>query len=170
MISTQLNTFGKQFKEIRSLCLKIISSALGRYESYDFGCEFWDRFFAALKPLIAGFKQEGASSEKPSSLFSCFLAMSRSLKFVSLLSREKYLIPDIFSMLTISSASDAIVSGVFKFVDNLLSLDSELDDANSSVKIVLLPHLDVLICSLHNLFTRDNATKRYFNHLSSLKF
>lgn len=155
-----LSTSGKQFKEMRSLCLKIISSALGRYDSYDFGCEFWDRFFAALKPLIAGFKQEGASSEKPSSLFSCFLAMSRSLNFVSLLSREKYLVPDIFSMLTVSSASDAIISGVFKFVDNLLSLDSELDDANSSVKIVLLPHLDVLICSLHSLFTCDNATKR----------
>lgn len=151
----------KQFKEMRSLCLKIISSALSKYDSYDFGSEFWDHFFVALKPLIAGFKQEGASSEKPSSLFSCFLAMSRSLKFVPLLSRERDLVPDIFSMLTISSASDAIISGVFKFVENLLSLDSEVGDENSPIKILLLPHLDVLVYSLHILFTRDDAIKRF---------
>lgn len=151
----------KQFKDLRSLCLKIISSVLGKYEDHDFSSEFWDSFFLAARPLISGFKQEGASSEKPSSLFSCFLAMSRSIKFVPLLCREESLVPDIFSMFTITTASDAIISCVFKFVENLLSLDAELGTENSSVKRLLFPHLNLLVNSMHCLFTHGNRTKRY---------
>ncbi|KAL3506473.1 hypothetical protein ACH5RR_031855 [Cinchona calisaya] len=155
------STAVKQFKELRSLCLKIISSVLGKFENHDFSSEFWDRFFSAARPLIAGFKQEGASSEKPSSLFSCFLAMSRCFKFMPLLCREKNLVPDIFSMFTITTASDAIISCVFKFVENLITLDTEVGTEDSSVKSVLIPHLNVLVDSLHSLFTHDNRTKRY---------
>ncbi|KAK3010833.1 hypothetical protein RJ639_012410 [Escallonia herrerae] len=147
----------KQFKDMRSLCLKIISFVMSKYDDHTFGCEFWDPFFASVKPLIDGFKQEGASSEKPSSLFSCFLAMSRSYKLVSLLCREKKLIPDIFSILTVTTASEAIISSVLKFIENLLILDNELDTA---VKGVLLPNLESLVCSLHHLFTCKNVTNR----------
>ncbi|KAG6678404.1 hypothetical protein I3842_14G078800 [Carya illinoinensis] len=150
----------KQFKDLRSLCLKIISLFLDKYEDYEFGCEFWDLFFTSVKPLVDGFKQEGSSSEKPSSLFSCFVAMSRSHRLVSLLSREKNLVRDIFSMLSIKSASEAIVSCVLKFVENLLNLDSEFGDEDASTKRVLLPNLEALICSLHCLFQSDSATKR----------
>ncbi|XP_071927577.1 uncharacterized protein [Coffea arabica] len=155
------STAVKQFKELRSLCLKIVSSALAKYENHDFHSEFWDLFFTAASPLIGSFKQEGASSEKPSSLFSCFLAMSRSIKFVPLLGRKKNLVPDIFSMFTITTASDAIISCVFKFVENLLNLDSQLGTEDGSVKRVLLPHLNVLVDSLHCLFTIDSGTKRH---------
>ncbi|KAK2988996.1 hypothetical protein RJ640_013987 [Escallonia rubra] len=147
----------KQFKDMRSLCLKIISFVMSKYDDHAFGCEFWDLFFASVKPLIDGFKQEGASSEKPSSLFSCFLAMSKSCKLVSLLCREKKLIPDIFSILTVTTASEAIISSVLKFIENLLILDNELDTA---VKGVLVPNLESLVCSLHHLFTCKNVTNR----------
>ncbi|XVE81263.1 hypothetical protein DITRI_Ditri15bG0049500 [Diplodiscus trichospermus] len=150
----------KQFKDLRSLCLKIVSLVLNKYEDHDFGCEFWDLFFTSVKPLIDGFKQEGSSSEKPSSLFSCFLAMSRRLQLVSLLCRERTLVPDIFSILTTSTASEAIISCVLKFVSNLLDLDNEMDDEKSPIKSVIYPNLEALVCSLHHLFQRDNASKR----------
>ena len=151
----------KQFKDLRSLCLKIVSFVLNKYEDHDFGCEFWDLFFTSVKPLIDGFKQEGSSSEKPSSLFSCFLAMSRSLRLVSLLCRERNLVPDIFSILTVPTASEAIISCVLKFISNLLDLECELDDENSPIKSVIYPNLEALVCSLHHLFQSDNASKRY---------
>ncbi|KAG8377667.1 hypothetical protein BUALT_Bualt08G0056700 [Buddleja alternifolia] len=152
----------KQFKDLRSLCLKIVYLVLSRYEDHDFDDIFWDLFFTSIKPLIANFKQEGASSKKPSSLFYCFLAMSKSYKLVALLYKERTLVPDIFSILTVPSASESILSCVLKFSKNLLKLDSELDSEDVSVKRILLPHLNVLICSLHSMFTNDNSTKRQF--------
>uniref|UniRef100_A0A803Q1W1 ARM repeat superfamily protein n=1 Tax=Cannabis sativa TaxID=3483 RepID=A0A803Q1W1_CANSA len=148
----------KQFKDLRSSCLKIVSLVLNKYEDHDFGYDFWDLFFKSVKPLVESFKQEGSSGEKPSSLFSCFVAMTRSQKLVPLLCREKSLVPDIFSILTVTSASEAIVRCVLKFIENLLYLDSELD--GDDVKIVLLPNLDALICSLHVFFQSECATKR----------
>jgi len=161
MLNMQTSSAVKQFKALRSLCLKIVSLVLNKYEDHEFGCEFWNLFFASVKHLVDGFKQEGSSSEKPSSLFSCFVAMSRSHKLVSLLSRENNLVPDIFSILSVTSASKAIVSCVLTFVENLLNLDSELNDEEDSTKRVLLPNLEALICSLHCLFQSDSAAKRY---------
>ncbi|KAL3835007.1 hypothetical protein ACJIZ3_009743 [Penstemon smallii] len=150
----------KQFKDLRSLCLKIIYLALSKYDDHDFGGEFWDLFFTSIRPLIDNFKQEGASSKNPSSLFYCFLAMSKNYKLLPLLYKERNLVPDIFSILAVPSASESVLSCVFKFIKNLLKLDSELDSEDSSVKGLLLPHLNVLMCSLHSIFTNDNATKR----------
>ncbi|KAI8538103.1 hypothetical protein RHMOL_Rhmol09G0076200 [Rhododendron molle] len=149
----------KQFKELRSLCLKVISLVLKKYD-HELGCEFWDHFFKSVKPLIDGFKQEGASSEKPSSLFSCFLTMSGDYKLISLLDREKSLVPDIFSILTVPTASEAILSCVLKFVENLLNLDSELNGEDNAAKRILLPNLDSLISGLHCLFKFNNAARR----------
>ncbi|KAF7849855.1 hypothetical protein BT93_L0220 [Corymbia citriodora subsp. variegata] len=150
----------KQLKDLRSLCLKIVSFVLIKYEDHEFDGELWDLFFHSLKPLIEGFKQEGSSSEKPSSLFSCFLSMSRSHKLVSLLCREQSLVPDMFSMLAITTASEAIVSGVLKFIENLFNLDSDLGEEDSCVREVLLPNLEELTCSLHSLFLGDSPIKR----------
>ncbi|KAK3414702.1 hypothetical protein EUGRSUZ_H00031 [Eucalyptus grandis] len=150
----------KQLKDLRSLCLKIVSSVLIKYEEHEFDGELWDLFFHSVKPLIEGFKQEGSSSEKPSSLFSCFLSMSRSHKLVSLLCREQSLVPDMFSMLSITTASEAILSGVLKFIENLLNLDSDLGEEDSCVREVLLPNVEELTCSLHSLFLGDSPIKR----------
>lgn len=150
----------KQFKDLRSLCLKIISLVLSKFEDHDFSLEFWDIFFSALKPLIAGFKQEGASSEKPSSLFVCFLAMSRSHKLVSLFHRAENLVPDIFSILTVTTASEAIISCVLRFIENLLNLDIEVESGDSDVKGILLPNIDTLVCSLHCLFTSKSTSRK----------
>ncbi|OMO49638.1 Down-regulated-in-metastasis protein [Corchorus capsularis] len=150
----------KQFKDLRSLCLKIVAFVLNKYEDHDFGCQFWDLLFTSVKPLIHGFKQEGSSSEKPSSLFSCFLAMSRSHQLVPLLCRERNLVPDIFSILTVPTASEAIISCVLKFISNLLELDIELDDEKSPIKSVIYSNLEALVFSLHHLFQNDSASKR----------
>lgn len=157
----QTSTAIKQLKELRSLCLKVISLVLKKHEDHELGCEFWDLFFNAVKPLIGGFKQEGASSEKPSSLFSCFLTMSGDYKLISLLNREKNLVPDIFSILTVPTASEAILSCVLKFVENLLNLDSDVDGEDNAAKRILLPNLDALISGLHCLFKFNNAARRY---------
>lgn len=157
----QTSTAVKQLKDLRSLCLKICSLVLNKYDSHEFGCNFWDIFFTSVKPLINSFKQEGSSSEKPSSLFSCFLAMSRSHHLVPLLCREKNLAPDIFSILTVTTSSEAITFSVLKFIENLLILDNELDDENNAVQGILIPNLDELINCLYCLFQSDNAAKRY---------
>ncbi|KAL8239479.1 hypothetical protein R6Q59_016046 [Mikania micrantha] len=150
----------KQLKDLRSLCLKVISLVLTKFEDHDFSVEFWDIFFSALKPLIDGFKQEGASSEKPSSLFVCFLAMSKSHKLVSQFHRANNLVPDIFSILTVSTASEAIISCVLRFIENLLNLDIEVSSGDSNVKGILLPNVNMLVCCLHNLFTCKNTSRK----------
>ncbi|XP_058078049.1 uncharacterized protein LOC131226271 isoform X2 [Magnolia sinica] len=155
------NTATKQFKDLRSFCLKIISFVLNKYENHDFGSQFWDIFFMSVKPLIAGFKQEGSSSEKPSSLFSCFVTMSRSPKLVLLLDCEKSLIPNIFSILTVKTASDAIITCVLNFIENLLHMDNDLEGhEDCTVKRIILPHIDELIISLHTLFHCHKVTQR----------
>lgn len=157
----QARTAVKHLKDLRSLCLKTIYRFLSKYEDHDFGSAFWDLFLTSVKPLITYFAKEGASSKNPSSLFYCFLAMSKSNKLVPLLHKNGNLVPDIFSMLALPSASETILSCVFKFTMNLLELDSELDSEDNSVKRILLPHLDLLVQKLHTFFTNANITKRY---------
>ncbi|KAL6569638.1 hypothetical protein OROMI_014152 [Orobanche minor] len=142
----------KKFKDLRSLCFKIIHCALCKYEDHDFGGAFWDTFFTSVKPLIANFKQEGASSKEPSSLFKCFLAMSKNYKLVPLLDREESLVPDIFFMLTIPSASESILSGALEFIKNIMELESELGSKDISVERIL----GIFI----TIFEKVNATKR----------
>ncbi|KAK1435340.1 hypothetical protein QVD17_01101 [Tagetes erecta] len=150
----------KQFKDLRSLCLKIISLVLSKFEDHDFSLEFWDMFFLALRPLIDGFKQEGASSEKPSSLFVCFLAMSKSHKLVSQFHRANNLVPDIFSILTVTTASEAIISCVLRFIENLLNLDSDVSSCDTNVKGILLPNINTLVFCLHHLFTCKSSSRK----------
>ncbi|CAN1813709.1 U3 small nucleolar RNA-associated protein 20 [Linum perenne] len=156
---TLIGTSAKEFKQLRSLCLKLISGVLNKYDDHDFGSEFWDMFFSSVEPLIRSFKHQGSSSEKPSSLFSCFTAMGKSQNLVSLLCRESSLVPSIFSILTVKTASKSIVDHVLKFIENLLILDEESAD-NNNAKLVLLPNLDELTGSLHSLFKGDGSTVR----------
>ncbi|EFH69737.1 predicted protein [Arabidopsis lyrata subsp. lyrata] len=145
----------KQFKELRSLCLKIIAYVLHKYEDCNLGSEFWDLFFSAVNPLIKSFKQEGSSSERPSSLFKCFFSMSKSCNLVTFLCREEFLIPDIFSILTVTTASKDIKSYALKFIENLLRLDNELAEDEHMIKGFLDPYIEALTNSLHSLFLGD---------------
>lgn len=157
----QTSTAVNQFKDLRSLCLKTISSVLNKYECHDFGSEFWDIFFRSVKPLIDSFRQEGSSSEKPSSLFSCFVTMSRSPTLVSLLDREESLVPTIFSILTVKTTSDAIITYALTFVENLLNLDHDFEHhEDCAIKRVLLPHIETLILCLHDLCLRRKLALR----------
>ncbi|KAJ3672155.1 hypothetical protein LUZ60_006876 [Juncus effusus] len=149
----EANVSAKQFKELRTLCLRLISLALNKHENHDFSSNFWDIFFKSVSPLINNFKTEGASSDKPSSLFSCFITMSKNPNLVTLLARQDKLVPTVFSILSVSTASNEIINSVLEFVENLLSLDFELGEKEGSfVKEVLLPHIDVLVQSLHDLY------------------
>ncbi|KAJ1404603.1 Down-regulated-in-metastasis protein [Sesbania bispinosa] len=166
--STSSNSLGEDsvpaneilLKDMRSLCLKIVSLVLNKYYDHQFGSELWDRFFSSVKPLIDKFKQEAASSEKPSSLLSCFLAMSANHKLVALLCTKESLVPDIFSIISVNSASEAVIYCVLKFVENLLSLDDQLDNDDSSAHKLLLSNIKVLMDSICCLFGSDNAAKR----------
>ncbi|KOM39691.1 hypothetical protein LR48_Vigan03g307300 [Vigna angularis] len=149
-----------QLKDMRSLCLKIISLVLNKYEDHEFCSDWWDKFFSAVKPLIEKFKQETASSEKPSSLLSCFTAMSANNKLVALLSWKESLVPDIFSIISVNSASETVVYCVLKFVENLLNLDNQFNGEDNAAQTVLLSNIEVLMDSMCCLFGRDNAVKR----------
>jgi len=146
---------------MRSLCLKIISLVLNKYEDHEFCSDLWDRFFSAVKSLVEKFKQESASSEKPSSLLSCFLSMSANNKLVALLCWKENLVPDIFSIISVSSASEAVIYCVLKFVENLLSLDNQFNGEDNAAQGVLLSNIKVLMDSMCCLFRRDNAIRRY---------
>ncbi|XP_047154008.1 small subunit processome component 20 homolog isoform X2 [Vigna umbellata] len=149
-----------QLKDMRSLCLKIISLVLNKYEDHEFCSDWWDKFFSAVKPLIEKFKQETASSEKPSSLLSCFTAMSANNKLVALLCWKESLVPDIFSIISVNSASETVVYCVLKFVENLLNLDNQFNGEDNAAQTVLLSNVEVLMDSMCCLFGRDNAVKR----------
>ncbi|CAI8597993.1 unnamed protein product [Vicia faba] len=115
---TMIGNSSNQLKDMRSLCLKIVSYVVNKYEDHEFGSDMWDRFFSSVKPLVDKFKQEAAST------------------------------------------SEAIVYCVLKFVENLLSLDNQLDYEDSSAHRVLLSNIEVLIDSICCLFESDNASKR----------
>ncbi|KAJ0257757.1 hypothetical protein HA466_0085710 [Hirschfeldia incana] len=160
----QAVTSCKQFKELRSLCLKIIARVLKKYEDFDLCSEFWDLFFSAMNPLIKSFKQEGSSSEKSSSLFKCFLLMSKSPNLVIYLCREESLVPDIFSILTVTTASDDIKSSAFSFIKNLLSLEKDLEEDDGMINGFLVPYIDALINNLHSLFCGDIMRRKSFKY------
>lgn len=153
----QNNASIKQSKDLRSLCLRMISFVLDKFEDFNFSREFWNIFFLSVKPLIQRFKQESSSSQKPSSLLACFVSISRNPELASLLDRDE-LIPTIFSILTVKTSSDAVVHCVFKFVENLLNLDME---GNHLVNSFLARHIDTLIFSLNELFQHRKETQRY---------
>uniref|UniRef100_A0A0D9V2B9 Uncharacterized protein n=1 Tax=Leersia perrieri TaxID=77586 RepID=A0A0D9V2B9_9ORYZ len=95
-------------------------------------------------------RQEASSSEKPSSLFSCFMAMSESPKLAQLLGAHN-LVPAIFSILTVKKASGSITSYALEFIENLMKLDSDLEQhGDHSLKKILVPHMDVLLRSLND--------------------
>lgn len=138
-------------KDVRSLCLKVISLVLNKYEAFQFWPCFWDTFFCSVEPLIASFKEEGPSSEKPSSLLSCFIAISRSPdpELISWLDREHNIISSIFSILTVETASDALINSIFEFISNLFALDR-----------LHASHIEPLICSLHHCFSGHKKVNR----------
>lgn len=150
----------KQLKDLRSLCIRVISSSLSHYESHDFVENFWSIFFSSVKPLIDCFTQEASSSEKPSSLFACFMAMSRSPKLAPLLGSNN-LVPAIFSILTVKTASGSITTYALEFIENLLRLNIDLEQQDDhSVKKILVPHMDVLIHSLHEFINHRKELNR----------
>jgi U3 small nucleolar RNA-associated protein 20 len=155
----------KQLKDLRSLCIRIVSLALGQYESHDFGEYFWNTFFASVKPLIDCFRQEASSSEKPSSLFSCFMVMSQSPKLAPLLGTNN-LVAAIFSILAVRTASESITSYALEFIENLLRLDNDLEPQGHSVKKILVRHMDVLVNSLHDFVNYHKELHRYMLLLS----
>ncbi|KAF3796079.1 Small subunit processome component 20-like protein [Nymphaea thermarum] len=150
----------KQYKDIRALCLKILSFVLHKYGSYRFSREFWDSFFISVEPLIENFTRESSSSEKPSSLLSCFLAMSKNSDLVHLFERKQSLVPSILSILSVTSASSSVISAVLGFLENLLMLDEEMEHEHSVVKKILMPHLSILLSDLHGLVLRHKGTQR----------
>jgi U3 small nucleolar RNA-associated protein 20 len=160
----------KQLKDLRSLCIRIVSLALNQYGSNDFGEKFWNIFFTSVKPLIDCFRQEASSSEKPSSLFSCFMAMSQSPKLASLLGAHN-LVPAIFSILTVKKASGSITSYALEFIENLIKLDTDLEQhGDHSLKKILVPHMDVLLHSLNDFVSYRRELHRYISLYLILEF
>ncbi|CAN6446079.1 unnamed protein product [Victoria cruziana] len=151
----------KQYKDIRALCLKILSFVLGKYGSYKFSAEFWDSFLISVEPLIENFTRESSSSQKPSSLLSCFLSMSKNNDLVHLFERKQSLMPSILSILSVTSASGSVISAVLAFLENILMLGEEMKDEQSHnvVKRILMPHLNILLSNLHELVLRCKGTQ-----------
>lgn len=145
-------------KDLRSLCLKIFCFTLNKYGSHHICSQIWDIFFSSVKPLIDSFIQDISGSENPSSLLLCFVAMSKNPICISLLDG---ILPNIFSVLTVKTASESVTSSVLSIVENLLVLDSELDHEDDLVKKILMPHLKDLFSGLCQFFQRRRGSQRY---------
>ncbi|GAB4824268.1 hypothetical protein Ancab_007155 [Ancistrocladus abbreviatus] len=104
----------KKLKDLRSLSLKVVSLILNKYDDHDFGLAFWDEFFASVKPLIDGLKEEN-------------------------------LVLDVFSILSMKTALEAVLTCVLKLIENLLILDIELQNANNNVRKVILSNLEMAV-------------------------
>ena len=85
--------------------------------------QFFGICFVAIKPLVEKFIQESESSETLSLVFTCFMEMSNCLKLGSFLKREKSLVPNIPSIMSIKSVSKAMVSTILSFDKNLPNLE-----------------------------------------------
>ena len=80
-------------------------------------------FYNNKTPSLEKFIQESESNQTPSSLFTCFLEMNNHLKLGSFLKREKSLVPNIPSIMSIKSVSKAMVSTIMSFSENILNLE-----------------------------------------------
>ncbi|PWA73315.1 Armadillo-like helical [Artemisia annua] len=73
--------------------------------------------------------------------------------------RVKNLDRDIFSILTVATASKAFILCVRKFTENLLNLDIDTEGGATDVKGILHPNIDSLVYNLHQLFTCKSTNK-----------
>ncbi|KAH9571646.1 hypothetical protein CY35_02G105300 [Sphagnum magellanicum] len=138
--------------EIRTLCLKIISIVLTKFEDLDFNSIYWDIFFDAMAPSIQRFAKENHANSTPGSLFACFLAMAKSEELALLLARDQSLVPNVMMVLSLKAASPAMVKATLSFVESLLDLEKEGGDVGMEVmRTVLLPHIYVILSQIHNL-------------------
>ncbi|XP_078430936.1 ARM repeat superfamily protein isoform X2 [Wolffia australiana] len=144
-------------KDLRSLCLKIFCYTLNKYPSHQISSQMWDLFFSSVKPLIDRFTQDISGSEHPGPLLLCFVAMSKNSQCVSLL--DDFL-PKILSVLSLKTASESVTSSLFRFIENLLDLDSESDGEDGPVKRLLEPHLKDLFAGVCQFFQRRRGQRK----------
>jgi U3 small nucleolar RNA-associated protein 20 len=153
-------------KDLRSLSLRVLSSVLSRFpalvspktqkpETPDSETanpqSYWDLFFGAMAGPISRIRNDSASSEKPSALLACFLAMSRHPSLAPLLGSDPNLVPGLLSILSIKGASQSVLGTVLTIVENLLEMDSELGVRPEDQ--LLLTHLPLLLSNLQQLLT-----------------
>ena len=144
-------------KDLRTLSFKVLSAVLSKYDELDFPPVYWDIFFGIARPMIIKLKEEAASSDGPSALFSCLLAMSRSIYLVPILEREEELVPNMLPLLSNKNASASIVSAALSFIENILELEAEDMNVASSI---LLPHMTTLILNMKALLSTQRKFTR----------
>ncbi|CAM6096312.1 unnamed protein product [Calypogeia fissa] len=158
---------GGGVREIRTLCLRIIATVIRKFQNIEFPPLFWDIFFDASKQSVRRFAAENSFTDGPSALMQCFIAISCRLELAPLLAKDPVLVPNILSVLAVKGACPEVVSSVLSFIENILDLLSENEEAEeednlSNVRSVLLPHLDVLLLRLGGClsFHRESASER----------
>ncbi|KAJ7564585.1 hypothetical protein O6H91_02G024400 [Diphasiastrum complanatum] len=136
-------------RAIRTLCLKVICKLLSKFENLNLSPVYWEIFFQANESSIYRIKDESISSSTPGALFSCLLAMSKSLELASFLTCNKVLIPNVLSILSAKRASTSIISATLKFVENILHLENiDNGEGSSVVATMLIPNIPILLAGL----------------------
>lgn len=138
--------------DLRTLCLKVIATVMTKMGDLDFNPIYWDILFKAISPSILKFAAENHSSNAPGAVFSCLVAMGRSVELAPLLARDPTLVPSVAGVLSMKAASPAVMASVISFIEGLLDLEvEEGDEGKDVVMTVLLPHLHVLLSRIHDL-------------------
>ena len=140
--------------DLRTLCLKIISTVLTKFDDFDYNPVYWDIFFQSISPSIQKFAAENHSSIAPGAVFSCLISMGKSVLLAPLLARDPALVPNVVAVFSYRTATPAVIAAVVSFIEGLLNLEEEGgEDGKEVIKKVLLPHLQVLLARVHDLLT-----------------
>lgn len=152
--SEKVKTSRASSHDLRTLSLKIVATVLTKFEDFDYNPVYWDIFFQSISPSIQNFAAENHSSTAPGAVFSCLLAMGKSLVLAPLLTRNTSIVPNLVAVFSYKTATPAVIAAVVSFVENILNLEEEGDEEGKEiVKTVLLPHLGVLLTRVHDLLT-----------------
>ena len=122
---------------------------LSKFDSSGYGTNLWNMFLTAIKQLLEKFIKKSESTQTPNSLVTCFMEMSNHLKLASFLKPKNLFVPNILSIMYIKSVLEAMVLGIFSFIDNLLNLEhgNHEDQDNILLHGMVLMHLCMLFTS-----------------------
>ncbi|XP_024539706.1 small subunit processome component 20 homolog isoform X1 [Selaginella moellendorffii] len=139
-------------KDLRTLCLKVVSLLLNNFSNVSLEPKYWELFFQATERSIALLKDEN-TGDKPTALLSCFLAMSTNEDYASLLTTNKLVVPNIFSILLVKNLSSPVHMAVLSFIQNSLGRKGK------TVELSVLPHLTVLLQGLTQQLVKQSTSK-----------
>eukprot|EP00002_Diphylleia_rotans_P032980 TRINITY_DN6973_c0_g1_i9.p1 TRINITY_DN6973_c0_g1~~TRINITY_DN6973_c0_g1_i9.p1 ORF type:complete len:1885 (-),score=432.20 TRINITY_DN6973_c0_g1_i9:95-5335(-) len=114
----------KYAKQIRLQSYRRIADFIDKYPGV-IRAEFWPHFFSVSENQLTLLPVE--NNQHAVGLIECLSAMSRSRDLFNALSQHKSALPSLFLCLSTPNTSDVVASAVLSIVENLISVEEEMD-------------------------------------------